>query len=509
MDQRNITQAVPDRPEQQWVHPSSADWYYIFVGFCTMLLCYVMVGSIGLLSFFGLLIGYIQGRDGRMYYVLLVVRPRNFWIDKIQKSVLWEAEPEKPRLARLTRPMPPNGRVAINYLPFVRDKVETTLAIVYNEYDKTDTIIIGGEGSDIAGMSIPEQANVLDRVADGIKRLAGLKGMDIMVSFQNSRRPPNVREMFEIYANNIHPDFLIEERRNGPYDNEDLRRGDANIAKVLEECLYVGRDLSSKSIMTMSVTITRDEAINKFVKKGSLADDPSKRWLVTQFARLAEDQMTICGVDDAHAYTLEEMHEHIRYTWDVKQDDVYAGWKAENQGDLSDPRWTYFHWPQEYIHAGKDYCCMDGCWHAVLTVEESPSEARPDTFRPLYFLNVPNVTVSVVGKTVKAKREVRSLEAASTFMEEGKNVLGVVGETQASLERSDRTKARLQSVYHARYSQHYNIAVIVSATSKEALMDDVDQAVREVNANDGFQIVQRTGSFVQVPWVFSAHGCPM
>jgi hypothetical protein len=511
---------VPDRPEQDWLHPTTTDWYYLGFALSMILVFTNLIPAVGVLAWMVVFVpGWIQLRDGRVYYVI-GIKLRSVWIDRVLKGNLWEAYPEHPRRARLLRAPPPNERLAINVVQ-VDDYDE--IALIYNRRAKTDTILIGGLGSDIAANPIVVQRMFNDRFAEGLKRIATVRSHDIMLTLINSRRPANVREAMDIYGANMHPAFLPHEPEGEPpWPAEEgmteaeyaeflaEQEADANIAAVLEECLFMARDDSNKNTMVMAITVRREALLHKLAGKGkSLADDDDERLLAAEIAKVSVEVLTNCGVEGAHVYSFEEVHEHLRYAWDVQQDDLYAGWKADNGGDREDPKFQYFHWPQDHIRATKGKSELDGSHHAVLRIEGSPKFAEPDTFRQLYAIDAPNVTVAHVGKTVRSSREVQGLEVAKPTLEVVSEKLGIIQETQRSLDRQARRAARLQTAYQARYTEYGNVIIVVSSTTGRQLERDVESALRSINRIDGVEVSRIEMSFLQVPWVFTAHGAPV
>jgi hypothetical protein len=501
---------IPDRLEQDWLHPSTTDWYYLGVSACWFLLLIAVFQEVGIgIWILVFLAGWIQHKDGRGYFILGIMAC-NIWIDGVLKGVLWEVDPDRPRFAKLFRAPPPNDRLAIN--------IVDELALIYNKKAKTDTIIIGGTGSDIAAHGIAAQRLINDRIAEAIKRIASVKNFEVMVTMMNIRRPSNVREVLEVYSTNLHPDFLPHDPESNPWlavenlseEEEAERTGDSNIATVMEELLTMARDETNKNTMAVAITIRRDDLLHKLAKKSqSMASSEDERYLIQEIAQVAIDSLMLCGVEDPHAYSLEEMHEHLRYVWDVKQDDVYASWQAENGGNRKDPKFKHFHWPQRFITTGKSSCNIDGSHHVVLRIDECPKTAEPDTFRPLFAIPVPNITVSLVGKTVRSNREVRVLDLATPSIDTFRDSLGVTHDTQKALDRSERMQARLETAYRSRYTQFYNIVLVVSGTDPRQLEREVEETIRSIHAIDGVRVKRVEGSFLQVPWVFAAHGAPV
>jgi hypothetical protein len=498
----------PDRREQDWFYPSDTDYVFlgIFIPVAFVILAfYQFIGLLVDAAVFGLC--WTQLSDGRIYYVA-GIKFRNFWIFVLRHNV-WEAEPKHPLLAKLLRAPPIFRRLAIN---LVGD-----LALIYNKKAKTDTLLIGGSGSHNTSFDIYAQARIIERIGEGIKRIASVKNYEVVVGFVNMRRQSNVRRMLEVYAEHTHWDYLPRDPDNPWPPEEDLtpeERGDRNIALVLQDCLASEHDENRTNTMLATITIRRDGLMRKAAKKGgSMADLEEERTLIEEIAEVAESVLMNCGVVDAHAYNFEETHEHLRYIWDVKQDDEYPSWQTYVGDDPEHPDYEYFvkffHWPRKFIRAFKTWCDLDGSLHAVLRLEENPKEADPMTFLDMFAIDVPNVTVSVVGKTVKSRRTVRILERTTRVEEVFKDSLGVADDTQAAISRNERTQTQLETAHRSRFSQLYNVVVVVSATNRRDLKEYVKVAIRTLHGIDGVYVKRVKGSYLQVPWVLTAHGAPV
>jgi hypothetical protein len=500
----------PEKLEQDWLYPSDTDYVFLGVFLPLAFMTLALFQGLGLLIVGVAFVGcWFQLLNGRVYYVLGGIKPRNFWNDRILRHNLWEAEPKHPLLARLLRPPPPNARLAINQVG--------DLGLIYNNSAKTDTLLVGGLGSDIYAHNIHAQARIIERVGDSIKRIASFKKYEVIVGFVNMRRPSVVREMLSIYDDHIHPAFLPRDPVINPWPPEEdpeEERGDQNIAKVMEDVLFIERDVNSRTTMLVTITIRRDAFLRKAARKGgSMAEDAEERSLIEEIAEVAEDALANCEIADPHAFSVMETHEHLRYVWDIHQDDEYAGWKDEVGADPEHPEHEYFvkffHWPKQFIRAFRTYCDLDGSLHAILRVVENPDEADPMSFLEMFAIDVPNVTVALVGKTVKSRRTVRFMERSSRIESVFKDMTGIADDTQAAIEREERTQTKLETAHRSRFTQLFNIVVVVSATNKSDLNNYVKVATRQIHAIDGVYAKRVKGSFLQVPWLLTAHGAPV
>jgi hypothetical protein len=266
--------------------------------------------------------------------------------------------------------------------------------------------------------------------------------------------------------------------------------------------------------MLVTITIRRDAFLRKAARKGgSMAEDAEERSLIEEIAEVAEDVLAKCEIADPHAYSVMETHEHLRYVWDVQQDDEYASWKDEAGADPEHSEHKYFvkffHWPKKFIRSFRTYCDLDGSLHAILRVVENPDEADPMSFLEMFAIDVPNVTVALVGKTVKSRRTVRIMERTSRIESVFKDMTGIADDTVAAVDRQERTQSKLESAHRSRFTQLFNVVIVVSATNKRDLKEYVKVATRQINAADGVYTKRVKGSFLQVPWLLTAHGAPV
>jgi hypothetical protein len=544
---------IPDRREQDIIHPTPTDGYYIFSVVCVIVLLRVehLVPTLAVIGLaLMLIVGWYQTTYGRLYFYLGFVKPNNFLIMRLQKGIVWEAESTSRIRARLRAP-PITERLEINGI----DK----LAVAYNRRDKTDTIIVSGLGSDAAALVLPLQKAVDNRVSEVMKRIASGRDLQIRLSFMTSSRPQNVLEVIDKFDRTLHPDFVRKAAEDAvvvkadEYDVDDLNensikdvvelfeddeqlkilleREDSghkrravkaaisdriddlafrhNIMEVTDELLDWANYDTSMTRMALAITIRRDNILSKMSVKGeSLADDESEDPLILQIAQAAVDGLASCGVYEPHYYSVGEMHAHFRYAWDVQQNSSYNLWLAEHKDDedYTDEEWNFLQWPQNSIAVKKKrrnraVCVTDDSVHAVLLVSNLPKEAEPHTFRPLYSIDVPNITVCNTGLVVGSGREVRSLDIASAASDPIRESLGIVYQTQQSLDRTQRRQESLEAAYRARYTYRFNMVFVISSSSTFELERDVEEALRSIYAIDGVRVDRVNESYMLYPWM--------
>jgi hypothetical protein len=546
---------IPDRREQDLIHPTPTDIYYLFsvlFVLLAMLVHHFLPTLLSILIAILLSVGWAQTTYGRLYFYLGFVKPSNFLIDHFHKGIVWEAVPSSRLKARLRAP-PITENLEINGID--------DLAVAYNRKEKADTIIVGGLGSDVAAMVLPLQKAVDDRVTEVLKRIASGRDLQIQLSFLTSSRPQSALDVVEKFDTTLHPDFvrqeltnkaalgltaaevnlndLPEERIRSIVDGfndidqlevllgreKDLHNNSpaisiiqqriddlvfkGNIMQVTDELLEWASTSTSRTRMALAITIRRDHILNKMAVKGeSLAEDESEDPIILQIAQAAVDGIASCGVQEPHYYGVAEMHSHFRYAWDVEPDSSYHEWLIEHRQDVdySSEEWNYLQWPQDAIGVKKNrrkrsVCFTDDCVHAVLLATNFPKEAEPHTFRPLYTIDVPNITVCTTGLVIGSGREVRSLDFTSAAADPIRESLGVVYQTQQSLERSQRRQERLEAAYRARYAFRFNMVFVISATNSWELERYVEETIRSIHTIDEVRVNRVKESFMLYPWM--------
>jgi hypothetical protein len=184
----------PDKVEQDWLYPSDTDYVFLGVFLCVFSALIFTLGGTGLFISGALFVAcWWQLLNGRIYYTAGILF-RNFWNDVVLRHNVWKAG--ATLLTNFLRPPPSNRRLAIN--------IVGRLALIYNKRDRTDTLLVGGLGSDNTSYDINVQARIIQRVGEAIKRIASVKNYEVVVGFINMRRSTDYRRILEVYAEHVH-----------------------------------------------------------------------------------------------------------------------------------------------------------------------------------------------------------------------------------------------------------------------------------------------------------------
>lgn len=305
-----------------------------------------------------------------------------------------------------------------------------------------------------------------------------------------------------------------------------------NVSRNYEELLHLVLDESSKATTALAITIKRDPSLAKefkdqarshdarglakvfgkllrhvFRRRQSMAEDKDERLIVEEIVRVAIEGLELAGVQNPRAMDVRRMHEHFRYAWDVQQDDAYARWAAHNP-DLTIPENGRFQWAQDHVRTKDGVLDIDGNYIAVIRATGTPGEADPYTFRSLFAIDVPNLTVATTTLTGASDREVDLMELRIAGREAIKEDAGVWYQKQKTLEREERAQHSLETAYSAKYRVRMNIVFVVLAKDPRLLKKYVKKTVREIHAVDGMRTKRITNPFLLVHWFWAANGIP-
>jgi hypothetical protein len=507
---------MPERRAQDIVHWSTADIGFIAFSFLFTLILVVRFQGGGLvLGFILFALGWTQVNDGRIYYVLVVVAPINFWVWVIQRNIMWEAEPKYPRLARLVRlARPPTTWMAINRVGKV--------AIIFNEKENVDTLKIGGTGSDTSALHEWAQRGVLDDIAYVLKRIAAQEKFQVTTSFQCLHIPQNPYRVAEVMSGNYLPDALprpdegygilkgleklTDEQLDEDIRNSSLERNRAIryawVSQQNRETLQWARTGTRQVYAALSITIKRDRVLNDLRKGKSLAED--EKIVVEEIARVAAQGLRNCGFDDAHPYDFEEMHRDVHYALHADPTE-YNRMVAETPVGqrLEVLRKSQSHGPQRLVRATRKFYQVDDTWHFAVRITEQPKRAQAHTFRPLFAIaGLSAYAVTLIGQTVRTRREVKALNRARPMLETARGARRFV--SPEVIAKSRELARYHERMYTARFNQKYNVVIAGSAKSKREAEAAVDVVLDKVYTIGGLEASQIKGRLAVCRWVTAA-----
>jgi len=300
-----------------------------------------------------------------------------------------------------------------------------------------------------------------------------------------------------------------------------------NVGLNYEKLLHNVLDNDSMATAALAITIKRDpnlakqfkdqakapggkgigKLLRRFFKKTfenkSMAEDEEERLVVEELVKVAVEGLELAGVENPVPMDLRRMHAHFRYAFDVQQDDAYARWAAQSP-DLTDRRFL----PESHVRAQNGVLDIDNNYAAIVRVTGNPKTADPFTFRPLFAIDVPNLTVSTVSRVGASNQEVDLLEAQVAGREALNEEVGVWHKKQKRLEKEERTRHSLETVYAAKFRVRMNTVLVVLATDRKLLNYYLEKVNREINAIDGMRAKRIKNPYLLVHWFWTANGVP-
>jgi hypothetical protein len=500
IDYEALTTKIPDRLQRRFWDFSERSDRIVNWALVPLIVFAFLVDSLyglGVAAFWAALM--FQFDDGRVYHLF------GQWVRGLtMRTRVWEARPARKTRWALPRASP--VRFAINAIG--------TTALLHDERQRTDTIIVDTKGSGITSLGISAMYRTLDSLADVIKKVASLKNYSVGISFVYRERPTDAEEMDQNYLRGMHQvstwaykhpveaKALLVETQDLPDSDRNLIDSGLHAREVRDSVM----EPSSKATMAMVLTIQREGhlmALSKG-KRDSLAEDDFDRLQVTEIGKLVVNGLRGIGVSEPHVLDIAGIHAFLfgATNTDPKLSAEYYKWLAS--ADEKDIRKSRAHQPQQYIDVFKHYCVIDGIFHTTLRLTGNPSPETDDFFHQLHGVEARWPSVALVGKTVKSDREVWWLNRFINIRNEilyGR--LGMSHEGPKTRDRSVELVDRQEEIYRAHFKQDYIILVAVSATSKRELDREAEHVIQKMNYMGGSGRRIR-GKVRQLPYLWAA-----
>jgi len=481
---RSLDADFPKRVSGRWFKLSSTDVQFIVFGLiCIFAVNHFAGKAMGFLSvvLLGVLIAPFD--YGRFYSVLgqyLGIA----WLNRRHSGAVWESD-QKTRLPQ-TEPVP----VAI----FGIDELG-----LLRTADNRDIVVVEAQGSRLASLELDSQFDAHRDLADIIRKVASMheaRGQNIGWGWLYRTRPLDIDGLHTSLGDYLHGQVLVPSALDRPVeewsvqDRRWLAYGE-NVQQLLDVTYEYARNVTMAAVCTMPRQRIDDD----------LSPDAARRLPAVQTANLLASELEGNGVIDPRPLDPAQMHGFLRGAWDIKNISDYYEWRLKSTTDeilVSDR-----HHPQQKIEAGHDYVLIDGSYTSVIWVKGYEGRILPFSLRQLCDINVPYLSVSLIGNVKSYNLEYAWLDRISTVSEETERILGVVHKGPRAGEKVDSRLNRQRRIYESRYSMDFNVLVAVHHIDREGLEQAVDTALQQIRLSNlvGERVL---GSTRQLPFALSA-----
>jgi hypothetical protein len=474
----------PRRTSGRWGRFSSADWQFAVVCLCMTVFVNHFLGKGA--AFMVLVTGgvLLVPLDYGRAYTLAGQYLRIWWLSMTRKGVVWSSD-EK---LRITHPEPIGlGVVDLGGLGLLHTA------------DNHDAVVVTAEGSGLASLDLSGQFESHLALAEIIRKVAAMhetRGYNVGWGWVYRTRPLNVDRMHSDWLGYLHDEALIPsalkkpESDWTPHDRRWVGYGE-NLQQLLDTSYKFAREVTMAA-----VCVVPRQGFDK-----ELPETGFQRLPVVQTAKVITTELEGGGLLNPQALSPRQMHAYLRCAWDIKHINDYYEWQLKSTDDevlASDS----LH-PRSGIRAGGDYLEIDGTYTSVIWVKGFEGRMLPYRLRQLSAINVPFLSVAMLGSTRSSGLEYAWLDRATALSEEAENFLGIVHHGPKAVDKKERRLSRQRKIYESRYSQDFNILVAVHHLSREELDDAVEEALKSIRlANMTGERV--TGNIRQLPFALSA-----
>jgi|GEM_PF-4768906 len=455
---------------------------------------------------------------GRAYYVLL--KKLDSWkIRRPDKGVLWLApsgKASKNRRIRLRRRQAEVLPVKVQSLQHI--------GLAHNKGFKTDSIVVVGDGSDDAALSLAAQRQKIAEKAQTIMRLASRPDVGVGVSFVFRKHPFNVYPLLDDQMRTNHPDIMVPAALVTP--EKDLSRADLrrrNIRAIVDEKNELVKAKGSDIEMAAIVTIKRYGVLSVLAKLSSQSNKESsgkrrpfgrkraqkspktlqkfnfKRLPIVDIAETCKEALTSNGVANVRILDEKGMEAFQRGTWDnADMTDFYRQQHSKTLGE-------YSHWPAKKISVTHNTATFDNTTHTVLRITGLPGPSLPSFMRQLHALGSRWYSVTLVGETISSTGDYLALNritSVSAAIAEGTGSdTGM--KTQRKLDAVQERQARVSNL---KYLHLYNILLCITDPDPEKVENDAADVSRDLEGLLGISTHRISGESFQIPAVWSSRG---
>lgn len=421
---------------------------------------------VAVICFFILMIPMLHAENGRLYR--LAIRGFRSWRIRRRSHVTWQPEQQTDNRGKRRKRR-------------LREILKTfglgPMGVMHYPAGRSDSIVIVGDGSVMASQDLPEQAQSHMEYADFIKRVASTaRKYAVGVSSIFQRRPPDLLKYQRNSEGHLHPEVAYPEallKDESEWTEHDHRM--MALYRIQAELEEVYEATACSITMAICLTVRHDTVLSTAFKNKRLAIRKVPRLVLSRIAYAAIKGLTRFGATGLRILDKDGIEDFIREGWDVADIEEYRNETAlrrEQRDNGDDAASDDLFWPGEVKEAYEDYCVTDNTYHTIFRMTTGKPFLTIGEMRQLYAVDVPWVTITLVGETVSSRREYGMFNFVLHLLDDTKEVTGFLGGRGARAERKERTRQqRLEAIDASGFIQDYNILAVVSATNLDDLED--------------------------------------
>lgn len=388
--------------------------------------------------------------------------------------------------------------------------------LVYTKPMSTDSVIITGDGSDIAGLSLQEQANRAEWIAEEIRRNVSYEGLEVTTSMVFSRRPLDMIDVLAVQNASMHPNVLWPEAllvlaenpgrsaddlyKAGLLTRQQLRDYRLHKVNVVQARALLG-ERGMTPIMAYVITVNRSTRLQAAEPKrrgqGKPLDESELRFeKIIQIAQASSDALRKAGVGNPRVLTPRQAEAYLR-VWDV------AGLPSFFERQLEETGHGLHH-PEHAIMAQSDVAVFDQTGHATVRLTVPPQHVTPNTMPQLVTQSeVPWLTRTIVCESTTGKWEYRGTYFLGNLVDILMSVFSGIRPGAKSIRRRQKLDAAEERIADESHILYLNVFESCAHDDPKVLEMYVDMLQREIRSIGG-KSERLKGRARIVPWTLTA-----
>lgn len=492
-----------------------ADWGAVTVLVFATLILNARMGIFGLLIGIGAIVLLIWPLGWSKRYYAIGEWQVGIFIHVFLRDAIWLAEndPNEGFFRKLCRWF--YHRCTHHAYPYRVDALYD-YGLVYTESMSTDSIILTGDGSDIAGLSLQEQASRAEQIAEEIRRNVSYEGLEVTTSMVFLRRPKDMIDVLAMQNMSMHPNVLWPEAllvlaENPGRSADDLYRvGLLTRQQLRDYRLYQINVVQTRSMLaeqgmttTMAyvVTIGRSTRLRaaepKRRSQGKPLDESELRFeKIIQIAQSSRDALRKAGVGNPRVLTPRQAEAYLR-GWDV------AGLPSFFERQLEETGHGLHH-PEHAIMAQSDVAVFDQTGHATVRLTALPQYITPNTMPQLVTQSeVPWLTRTIVCESTTGKWEYRGTYFLGNLVDIMMGVFNGIrpgAKTIRRRQKLDTAEERIADESHILYLNVFESCAHDDPKVLEMYVDALQSEIRRI----GGRSERLKGRARIVPWTLTA-----
>lgn len=431
--------ASPRKPSYQFISFVGADWAVVCGGFA---LLYVLMAVIpGILAIFAMVASILYAMwpimNGRRYYVAAMNLYAKIWIAGVIGYVEWSAYAREGltwwRRALIRMFIEPDP------FPFSIDRLYH-VGLLFSRNNRTDTIVIRGDGSDFSRLSPSAQADILSRLSAAISDLGAHKRLNAKIGMIVRRRPydqanVDLQHNQHLLTNTMLPELIFRCRQRGLPLTEDnilavasLNEEARNKELADYNCYLVAMagkvaattfGLDHEMFVTLTIRRSRRLQLAARTKRGKpLNPKDAQSEAIVKLADDFRDQIHDMGVQNPSILNQRELEDFARMAHDVVNIDAYR--KARYDDTSENQRQTAgLCRPQRQVITGEKNCQIDDTYHMTFRIVKLPEYIYPAQMARLFdsIATDSYLTRSLTSQVVKGNKEYNVLTGLLNVLE--------------------------------------------------------------------------------------------